>query len=645
MKRLCIYLIYDNEGIIDRYIIYMLKQLRKCSTYIMVVCNMEKIKRGRTEVSYYADEIICRSNIGYDAGGFKDALCNYFGWSKVYEYDELILLNDSFFGPFKNMEIIFKDMEKCECDFWGLTKHAYKETEEEIIDEHLQTYFLAIRKPMICCEEFRNYWSNMPYYAHFNEVVSKHEIVFTKYFNRLGYKYECLANMEENDSKNNINNYTQYGFLQYELITKRNFPFLKKKPITYDTLELQTQENLSLSLKYIEENTDYNIDMIWENLIRTVDISDLQRNFHLRFIIPSEINKEFQIEKDIVIAILVRYIDSKEYLLEYISKIRKEFKVEIFSYNWNIIKYFRENGYKSNWLESENKWNQILQYLVKYQYICILHDCDMTSDIEPSCIGKSYFYNGWHNMVASKEYIYYLLEYFEKNKRLGVLAPPIPNFSNFFGKAVREWEKYYNEIEKFIEKNHIHCKISKNKRPFSVSENIWIRGEVLQKAVEYGLLKKTYSRYAWTYIAQELGYYTGIVESDMYASLNEINQEYYINQIIVQINKQCGKVENFLDLQKKIFQCKLSEFCCRFKKIYVYGTGYKAKQYHDMILNLQAYIVSDNQLKKKEMFGKKVLYLSEIKEEDIGIVVCLNEKNQEQVIPLLDRKKVPYLCI
>ena len=40
MKRLCIYLTYDKQKVIDQYIGYILKELKTCTDYLAVVCNM-----------------------------------------------------------------------------------------------------------------------------------------------------------------------------------------------------------------------------------------------------------------------------------------------------------------------------------------------------------------------------------------------------------------------------------------------------------------------------------------------------------------------------------------------------------------------------------------------------------------------------
>lgn len=644
MKRMTIYLLYDKESKIDQYIIYMLKKLRTCSSYIMVVCNFQNLSTTN-EVAHYADEVVYRDNVGYDAGGFKDALCKYIGWENLYDYDELIMLNDSFYGPFRSMENIFNEMQDQRYDFWGLTQHGYKENKEEIIFEHIQTFFLAIEKRMFCSKEFRDYWENMPYYEKFNDVVSEHEMVFTRHFSNLGYQYGCLANMLPNDSTNNINNYTQYGFLQFELITKRNFPFLKKKPFVFESLDLNTQENFKLALNFIQKNTQYDVDLIWENLIRTVDMLDLQKSLHLEYIIPCKEKGEYRFIENAAVVIITDYVESVEYIHDYIKLLTDLINVKIYSNSENIAKEYGRWGYYCFVLKSDNILEEIIDELAQYTYICILHDCDMSSDKEPSCTGKSQFYNTWHNLLANHQYINNIIEQFRCESKLGALTPQIPNFARLFGRAVREWDIYYEDIAMFIDDHGIHCQKSKEKMPLSVSNSVWIRGNLLKKIFEYDLFNKPYLPFMWSYIAQSEGYYVGIVESDEYASMNEINQQYYLDKLIVQVRKYYGEVNTFLDLQKHIFQGKLNEFCSQHNRIYIYGTGYKAKLYQDMIPEVEAYIVSDGQCKETNINGKAVIYLSELKEKKSGIIVCLNEENQRQVIPILKKEGYCYLCI
>lgn len=119
MKRLCIYVTYDSENIVDDSIEYMLKELRKVSDRIVVVCNYGHIFEGMENVQPYADAILYRENKGFDGGAYKEALEQI---TDIENYDEMILSNDTFFGPFIPLDEIFGRMEKEPCDFWGLNR-------------------------------------------------------------------------------------------------------------------------------------------------------------------------------------------------------------------------------------------------------------------------------------------------------------------------------------------------------------------------------------------------------------------------------------------------------------------------------------------------------------------------------------------
>lgn len=119
MKRLCIYVTYDSENIVDDYIGYMLKELRSISDRIVVVCNYDYILKGMENVEPYADVILYRENKGFDGGAYKEALEQI---GDIGSYDEMIWSNDTFFGPFLPLREIFGKMEKESCDFWGLNR-------------------------------------------------------------------------------------------------------------------------------------------------------------------------------------------------------------------------------------------------------------------------------------------------------------------------------------------------------------------------------------------------------------------------------------------------------------------------------------------------------------------------------------------
>lgn len=65
---------------------------------------------------------------------------------------------------------------------------------EGYIPDHIQSWFWAFRNTIIQSEEFKDYW--IDYNDNLNsfwDVVARHEFVFTKHFEQLGYKWDIFA--------------------------------------------------------------------------------------------------------------------------------------------------------------------------------------------------------------------------------------------------------------------------------------------------------------------------------------------------------------------------------------------------------------------------------------------------------------------
>lgn len=646
MKRLCIYLAYDKQSIIDKYIGYMLKEIKTCVNRLVVVCNQMEVVRGLDILECYADEIFYRENIGFDAGGFKDALCKFIGWEKVLRYDELVLINDSMFGPFKPMEEIFAQMNRKEIDFWGLTRHGECNNEDMgYIPEHIQSFFLVIGYRMLHNIQFREYWENMSYFATFRETVRQHEILFTHYFANLGFTYDSLVDTKANDSVHIINNYSQYFTLSYELIKKRNFPFLKKQQIAYDTLYQQTQENLRQAMDYIDCHTEYDINLIWDNIIRTLNMTDLQRSLHLQYIISPE-KKYKNCNQNVLIVVLIAYKSSYEYVLEYLNGLREVCQIKIFSEYDEYLKDYRKKGFECYRCKLEGMSEFLASFYI-YDYVCVIHDSDMTSDCVPSCIGKSNFYNIWENLIKNKEHVLSILELFQKQPRLGFLASPQPNFWKYFEDYSKDWNGRFDLVKCLLEDAKMNCPISEFKPPYRIAEDFWVRGNILRRIKRLKRINDCILPYMWSYLSQDAGFYSGIVESIEYASMNEVNMHHYLRQLATQIKREYGSFETFRELKDKLLLYALENFCGKFSKIFVYGIGEMAKRYKDILPKVDAYIITDGQPKIDGPNEAPIKYLSEIEIlEDSGIVLCLNERNQRQVISLLKERGIKnFFCI
>ena len=117
-RRIAIYVIYDKDGILDGFRKYYLQELRKEVDDIVVVVSGTLTPESRCELEELTKDFFVRDNVGLLAGSWIDGI-KHIGWQKLYEYDELFMLNDSFFGPFYPLKDMLNAMEESDADFYG----------------------------------------------------------------------------------------------------------------------------------------------------------------------------------------------------------------------------------------------------------------------------------------------------------------------------------------------------------------------------------------------------------------------------------------------------------------------------------------------------------------------------------------------
>lgn len=246
-----IFSFYDKEGVVGRYIDILLDNLIPNLDLLVVVVNGVINKEGIEIFRKYTNKILIRENTGYDAGAYKDAIINYIGVKEVGLYDQVILCNDTFYGPFRPFKEIFKEMDQRNIDFWGFN---YVKNN---VANHIQSYFMVINASIIKkgdLFEFFVQWIDDKV-TEIDEVYAFFEIGIFEYFISKGYSFSAYAQ---------YNHFDIYKSSNY-CIKKYNFPIMKKKcfaPLYYK------EGNVIDALKHIGRYLDYDIELIISNAKR-----------------------------------------------------------------------------------------------------------------------------------------------------------------------------------------------------------------------------------------------------------------------------------------------------------------------------------------------------------------------------------------
>lgn len=251
MERLGIFVFFDKEGIVDSYIDYLLADLKKNLKQLIIVINGKINSHGITLFRKYSDEIIIRENKGFDIGAYKDVLVDLYKKKKLAKWDEIVLCNDTFYGPFVPFGQIFERMEQKQIDFWGLNyiNNSFL--------SHIQSYFLVFRKSILVNGDLINYLEDNidSETEDISEIYAVFEIGVFLYLIKLGYKFDTYIRGADLNIYSNADAY----IMQY------NLPILKKKYFSPKYLSEKSMINL---LKYIDVEEGYDIKNIIKNVYR-----------------------------------------------------------------------------------------------------------------------------------------------------------------------------------------------------------------------------------------------------------------------------------------------------------------------------------------------------------------------------------------
>lgn len=256
MNRLCIYLTYNKEKKLYDYIGRVLQSLRECCQKVCLVCNYDHMEEGQEYAAAYADQIFYRENRGYDSGAYKDTICDYLGWDEVEKYDEIILMNDSFFGFFYPLQDTLRLMEQAGCDFWGITGQEAGEYRNPVreFEAHIHSYFMAFRENIIGSRAFREFWEELEYPHNFREAIVNFELGLNERLTENGFIGKSYMDLYHMRLARNEN---PYYSMPDKLVRDCKVPLLKKKCLLIRSIGFDSTLKV---LDYLEKENRYPVE-------------------------------------------------------------------------------------------------------------------------------------------------------------------------------------------------------------------------------------------------------------------------------------------------------------------------------------------------------------------------------------------------
>lgn len=527
----------------NRYVLFLLESLRKNSE-LLIACTGKHIDETLFDkVSQYADSVYSYDS-DFDINRWKDILTSKIGKDELKNYQDLLLINDSMFGPIYPLSDVLARLRQFDADFLGLTAHGkiknyFRPVDRKIWPRFIQPYFLMIRQPMLSSEDFLEYLKRLPDFKTYEDVLKGFEFIFTETFEQMGYHWEVLCDMSDKEDSTGRFFESFILFDIYELITEKRFPFIPKYAFDIDYSEIQIYNpgnDLRKSLSYIESATCYDVNLIYQNLICRKNLQDIINHLNLFYIIDEkQINTQFK-GKCALFAYLF-YEDLIDYSLEKILNVPENMDIYIATDTEqkqeriiNQLKRCRVFS-RSKVLLHSGKGRDISAllvtfrpYLMDYEIVGFIHD-KKSSQMAYATVGQAFNLNSWENMLNSRAYVNGVLDLFAQNSLLGFLSPPLLLHNTYFHTGIDAWTICREEVLTLAKRLDVHANLDFDKNPVALGSVFWCRTAAMKKLFEYnfrfsdfpdepmpvdGTISHAIER-LFPYVAQSEGLYTGYI--------------------------------------------------------------------------------------------------------------------------------------
>jgi len=556
-RRIIFYLLYDTRGVAEDYVLYKLEKLREQSEFIFVVVNGDLTDVSRTALNKVADVVWTRPNIGFDVWGYKSAL-EQFGIDRLAEFDELILMNYTWFGPVRPFAPVFEKMNGLEADFWGMTEHAAVTpnpyTLKGTMPAHIQSHWIAVRSGLFMSEDWARYWQKMPMIGSYVDSILNHESKFTAHFTGLGYSKRVAFPLENYPADHP-------AFDNAQLLLDDGCPVLKRRPFFHSPLYLDREAIIGRWLIDGARSFGYPVEMIFENMARNAQPKVFNTNASMFEIMPDvEIGYDRSAPDFRIAAILhIFYEEMTDELIDRLAMLPSPFDLYITTTSEDKAESIRLAVVARNEplvarfevrVLGSNRGRDLSGFFVACRDVTRSSDYDLVVKIhskktvqQSPNAGEFFKRQQLENLLNSPGYAANLIGLFQREPKLGLVFPPTVHIG--FPTLGAAWFSNREPTEALLEDLGIKVPLDgvSPLAPFGAMfvarpESLRIITDVEWKYEDYNLetdhsdgsLAHVQER-IFAYAAGELGYHVRTVATLEYAAISHTLLEYKLDEL------------------------------------------------------------------------------------------------------------------
>ena len=177
---------FDPQGRFDPHVMHAARAYRQLATRLVLVSNGGgRLPRDLAEL---VDDYLPRPNAGYDFGAWKDGLATLDRGG----FDEVVCVNDSVYGPLFDLAPAFDHPRTAVADLWGMVLSEQPTGRDRPRVPHVQSWFFAMRRPLLESAWFDNFWSAVEPAPTKREVVERFEIGLSRSAVEAGFRIAGL---------------------------------------------------------------------------------------------------------------------------------------------------------------------------------------------------------------------------------------------------------------------------------------------------------------------------------------------------------------------------------------------------------------------------------------------------------------------
>lgn len=481
---------------------------------------------------------------------------------EIKKYIKVLLVNDAIIGPLYDLKKVFTWSEEHEMDFWGITSNSRMlYGKGRVIEKFIHKHFFVINTEVLIQRKILRYIEKLSGVKDTRDAREQFEYAFTQILVDYGYKYKVFCETAEWENED-VRRYVSYlMFEPVKMLKELSCPILSLDlfHVSKD-IELcyNIGEELNKVIKYIIDYTEYDIDLLYEYMFKTMDPYDIWQHLNNNFIFSMDkITDESQIKGRAVVVAHLYYEDLFEKSLTYLCNVPNEVDVIITCSDMEKISkletmcaQYLKNKVEIVYVNARGReWSAMLlavkPKLMKYDYLGFVHD-KKSRQMFYSSVGEAFNEHIWENIIGSEAYVRNVLSKLEGEKHIGLMVPPIVYHGEFWGHSIDFWTVCFDGTKELAERLKLETMPNYTRPVLSIGSTFWARVSCLEKLLSEEFCLEDFPKEPMAtdgtinhcierilpYVVQDSNTYVGVIMTDKTASINETNMRSMMQRIL-----------------------------------------------------------------------------------------------------------------